>query len=483
VHAIEKPEGLTLYLFRTYAAGGCLLLYIIFIGTTMKGDLTTGKESRKILRFALPMLLGNVFQQLYNVVDTIIVGKYIGKEALAAVGASFPVIFVLVSLLIGVSTGITILISQYYGAGKFDNVKRSITTMFSFVMASAIVLGGLGVYFSEEIFMLIKLPAEVVPQASAYFSVFSAGMIFMFGFNVTSAVLRGLGDSRTPLVFLMISTLANILLDLLFVVSFDMGVRGAALATVVSQGGVFLMAVGYLNRTHEIISFRLRHWVFDTGILIQGLRIGLPSGFQHTFVALGMMALFRIVNDFGTDTVAAYSAAVRLDSFAGMPAMSLSAALSTFVGQNLGANKPHRVRKGLYATWIMAVIVSLIISLVVILFGRNLMSVFTSDRNVIDIGASYLVIVGAFYVVFSSMFINQAVLKGAGDTMTSMIITLFSLWILRIPLSYLLSREPVGLGAQGIWWGIPLAWIFGFLFSFIYYKTGRWKRKVVVGKR
>ncbi|MFO8087084.1 MAG: MATE family efflux transporter [Bacteroidales bacterium] len=444
------------------------------------GDLTTGRESRRIIFFALPMLLGNVFQQLYNVVDTIIVGKFIGKEALAAVGASFPVIFVLVSLLIGVSAGVTILISQYFGAKQFENVQRSITTMFSFAIVSALVLGAVGVYFSESIFQLLRLPEEVVPLAADYFSIFASGMVFMFGFNATSAVLRGIGDSKTPLYFLMISTLTNILFDLLFVVVFDMGVKGAALATVLSQAGAFITAIIYLNRTHAIISFRLKHWVFDSSILKKGLNIGIPSGLQHTFVALGMMALFRIVNDFGTDTVAAYTAAIRIDSFAGMPAMSLSAALSTFVGQNLGANKPHRVRKGLQATWGIALLLSAITSLVVILFGVQLMGVFTSDPQVQHIGHSYLMIVGAFYIVFSSMFITQAVLRGAGDTITSMIITLFSLWLLRIPLSYMLSRESTGLGSDGIWWGIPIAWLFGFLASYIYYRSGRWKRKVVV---
>lgn len=446
----------------------------------MENDLTTGKESRKIILFALPMLLGNVFQQMYNVVDTIIVGKYIGKEALAAVGASFPVIFVLVSLLIGVSAGVTILIAQYYGARQYDNVQRAITTMFSFALFSAVILGGIGIYFSDEIFRLIKLPEDVIPMASDYFTVFASGLIFLFGFNATSAVLRGTGDSKTPLYFLILSTLTNIIFDLVFVVGLDMGVRGAALATILSQAGAFFTAIIYLNKTHEIISFRIRTWVFDRDILKKGLKIGIPSGLQHTFVALGMMALFRIVNEFGTDTVAAYTAAVRVDSFAGMPAMSLSAALSTFVGQNLGANKPERVRKGLYATWKMSIAVSVVISIIVILLGPQLMRIFTNDQNVVQIGSSYLLIVGAFYVVFSSMFINQAVLRGAGDTITSMIITLFSLWILRIPFSYFLSRESVGLGSDGIWWGIPIAWFFGFIASHIYYRTGRWKRKVVV---
>ncbi|MCF8330945.1 MAG: MATE family efflux transporter [Bacteroidales bacterium] len=443
-------------------------------------DLTKGKESRRIIYFALPMLLGNVFQQLYNVVDTIIVGKYIGKEALAAVGASFPVIFVLVSLLIGVSAGVTILIAQYYGAKQFENVHRSITTMFSFALVSAIILGGIGIYFSDDIFKLIRLPKEVIPMASSYFTIFASGLVFLFGFNATSAILRGTGDSKTPLYFLIISTLANILFDFLFVVGMDMGVEGAALATVLSQAGAFFTAVIYLNRTHEIISFRIRNWVFDGEILKKGLKIGIPSGLQHTFVAFGMIALFRIVNDFGTNTVAAYTAAIRIDSFAGMPAMSLSAALSTFVGQNLGANRPERVKKGLYATWLISFGVSLVISLIVILFGQRLMGAFTSDQTVKEIGHSYLMIVGAFYIVFSSMFINQAVLRGAGDTITSMLITLFSLWLLRIPASYLLSRESVGLGYEGIWWGIPIAWFFGFLASYIYYRTGRWKRKVVV---
>ena len=440
-------------------------------------DLTTGHEGKKIFVFALPMLLGNVFQQLYNIVDTIIIGQYIGKEALAAAGASFPVIFVLISLVIGITIGTNIIIAQYYGAKDIKNVKKAIDTAFIFLFFASLVLTVLGLAFSEYIFKLIALPAHLIPLAMEYFNVFAAGLVFMFMFNATSAVLRGLGDSKTPLYFLIISSILNIIFDLVFVLVFNWGVSGVAFATVLAQAISFFMAIVYLNRTHKVIRFRLSGLTFDRDIFKKSIRIGIPSGLQHTFVALGMMALISIVNTFGTATIAAYSIAVRIDSFAALPAMNFSQALSTFVGQNIGAGKTDRIKKGLIYTLLMTSVISIIVTFAAYFFGRELMGVFTTDEEVINIGRTYLIIVSSFYLVFSAMFVTNGVLRGAGDTLASMFITLFSLWALRVPFSYLLSQS---YGAVGIWWGIPIAWIFGFVASLIYYRTGRWKRKAVV---
>ncbi len=440
-------------------------------------DLTTGHEGKKIFVFALPMLLGNVFQQLYNIVDTIIIGQYIGKEALAAAGASFPVIFVLISLVIGITIGTNIIIAQYYGAKDIKNVKKAIDTAFIFLFFASLVLTVLGLAFSEYIFKLIALPAHLIPLAMEYFNVFAAGLVFMFMFNATSAVLRGLGDSKTPLYFLIISSILNIIFDLVFVLVFNWGVSGVAFATVLAQAISFFMAILYLNRTHKVIRFRLLGLTFDRDIFKKSIRIGIPSGLQHTFVALGMMALISIVNTFGTATIAAYSIAVRIDSFAALPAMNFSQALSTFVGQNIGAGKTDRIKKGLIYTLLMTSVISIIVTFVAYFFGRELMGVFTTDEEVINIGRTYLIIVSSFYLVFSAMFVTNGVLRGAGDTLASMFITLFSLWALRVPFSYLLSQS---YGAVGIWWGIPIAWIFGFVASLIYYRTGRWKSKAVV---
>jgi len=440
-------------------------------------DLSQGPVAKQIFIFALPMLLGNVFQQMYNIVDTIIIGQYIGTEALAAAGASFPVIFVLVSLVIGITTGTTIIISQYYGAKNYEGVRRAIDTAFVFLFFASIGLTILGLVFIEDVWRLIGLPENLIPDATLYFSVYASGLVLMFGYNAVSAVLRGLGDSKTPLYFLIISTILNIGFDLLFVLVFKWGIGGVAFATVLAQGIAFGMSVIYLNRTHKLIRVAVKGLVFDWDIFKKSLRIGIPTGMQHTFVSLGMLALISIVNRFGTDTIAAYTIAWRIDSFAAMPAMNFGLALTTFVGQNLGANRPDRVRQGLRATLLMSTAVSLTVTFVAWVFGRYLMGIFTSNEVVIDIGYNYLVIVSSFYVIFSAMFVTQSVMRGAGDTLVPMFITLIALWLLRIPASHFLSLR---FGETGIWWGIPVAWMFGFIAAYIYYRTGRWKRKAVV---
>jgi putative MATE family efflux protein len=440
-------------------------------------DLSTGNPGRLILKFAMPMILGNLFQQLYNIVDTIIVGNFLGKEALAAVGASFPIIFTLIALIIGVASGGTIVIAQYFGAKDYKSVKRAIDTLYIFLFVTSVVMSVIGVYFTEDIFNLIQLPQELLPQAKSYLTIYLSGMVVFFGFNGTSAILRGLGDSKTPLYFLMISTLFNIGLDLLFIVVFGWGVAGAAIATVVSQAGAFVTAIIYLNRYHKIIQFNLSEFRFDKKIFRQTIRIGLPTGIQHTFVSLGMMALMAIVNTFGTDVIAAYSVAGRIDNLAVLPAMNFSAALATYVGQNLGANKPERVRAGLIATLFMSAGVTVFVMIVVILFKGPLIGMFTDDPEVIRIGSEYLVIVTSFYLIFTGMFIVGGVMRGAGDTLVPMFLTLFSLWIIRIPFAWLFSSR---IGETGIWWAIPAGWAAGFILSFLYYLTGRWKTKVVV---
>jgi putative MATE family efflux protein len=442
-------------------------------------DLTSGNETRLILRFATPMLLGNLFQQLYNVVDSVVVGKFLGTEALAAVGSSFPIVFSLISLIIGVASGGTIVIAQYFGAKNFEGVKASIGTLYIFLFWASLVVTIIGIAFSGSIFRLIQLPEAIIPQAKIYLNIYFLGMLGFFGFNATSAILRGLGDSKTPLYFLMLSTLFNIGFDLLFVIVFKWGIAGAAIATVISQGGAFITAVIYLNRTHEVINISWREFVFNKDIFRKTLRIGLPTGLQHTFVSLGMTVVQVIVNRFGTNVIAAYAAATRLDSLAILPAMNFGMALSTFVGQNIGAGKTDRIKTGLRSTLLMSSIVSLVVSSVMIFFGAYLMQFFvrSSETEVIRIGSEYLVIVGSFYIVFSVMFSINGVMRGAGDTLVPMFITFFSLWMIRIPLAYFLSGP---IGEKGIWWAIPIAWITGSVFAYLYYRTGRWKRKAVV---
>lgn len=440
-------------------------------------DLTSGNEGKLILAFTIPMLIGNVFQQLYNIVDSIIIGRYLGNEALAAVGASFPLIFTLISMIIGVATGTTIIIAQYYGAKNIEKVQQAIETMYLFIFAASVLLSIVGNLFSNDIFRLIDLPEEVIPQAVLYFNIYALGFMFFFGFQGTSAILRGLGDSKTPLYFLIVATLMNIGLDLLFVVVFGWGIEGVAFATIISQAGAFFSIIIYLNRFHKVIRFNMLRLRFNKEIFIKSLKIGLPTGFQQTFVAVGMLALYKVVNMFGTSVIAAYSVAMRIDSFASLPAMNFSGALSSFVGQNIGANKPERVRKGLLATLRMTTIISISVTILAWLFAEPIMQIFTTDQAVVEAGKEYLYIVSSFYILFSAMFVMNGLLRGAGDTLIPMFITLFALWVIRIPISWVLAER---FGPQGIWWGIPIAWAIGAVFSYLYYLTGKWKSKSVI---
>lgn len=440
-------------------------------------DLTQGNEGKLIIRFAVPMLLGNLFQQLYVFVDSIIVGQVLGKEALAAIGASFPLIYVLISMVIGIGSGASVVLSQYFGAKKIPEVKRTISTLFIFFIAASFVVTTLGLIFNNAIFTLLQLPEDVKPAALSYFNIYVAGQIFFFGFNGITSVLRGMGDSKTPLYFMIISTILNIVLDILMVMVLDMGIEGAAYATIIAQAGAFFIATFYLHKTHEIISFKIKELIFDYKLFKQSMRIGLPTGFQQSFVALGIMALLGIVNGFGTDVLAAYTASTRIDAIASMPAMNLGSALAAFVGQNIGAGKIERVRNGLISTLKIGAIISVSVSIIVLLFDDAMMHAFTSDQAVIDIGKRYLHIVCTTYILFSTMFAFHGLFRGAGDTLVPMFVSLFSLWLIRVPVAYFLSDR---IGSDGIWWAIPLAWFIGVLVSYIYYKTGRWKLKSVI---
>jgi putative MATE family efflux protein len=440
-------------------------------------DLTTGHEGKLIFQFAAPMLLGNLFQQLFSVIDAVVVGNFIGKEALAAVGASFPIIFMMVSLIIGLVMGTTVVISQYFGARDFVKVKRAIDTMYVYSTIAGLITTIAGILLAEPMLKLLGLPAEIMPPAVLYLRIYFGGIIIFFGFNGTSAALRGLGDSKTPLWFLIVATVANIVLVLLFVGVFKWGIAGAAYATLLANAIAFALAIYWLNKTHKLIRIAITGLHFDREIFRQSIRIGLPTGIQQTFVALGNLALMGIVNTFGTDVIAGYSVASRLDTLATIPAMSFSQALSTFVGQNIGANKIGRIKKGLRSTMKMSGSVTIATTLIIVFMGHIIMSLFTKDTEVIRIGDQYLTIVSIFYILFTLMFIYTGLMRGAGDTLIPMFFSLISLWLIRIPMAYLLSKH---LGVTGVWWAIPAGWLIGLALAFIYYKSGRWKKKAVV---
>jgi len=429
------------------------------------------------LLFTLPMLLGNVFQQLYVFINSIVVGNFLDKGALTAVGVSFPIFFAVISLVIGMASGTGIVVSQYFGAKQYANVQKGVDTMYIILISSSIVLGALGMIFVNEILSLVDLPKEVLPSARIYLSILFAGLIFDFGYNGTAAIFRSLGDSKTPLYFLIIATIANVILDLIFVIYFKWGIAGVAYATLLSKAGAFISSVYYINRKYDLFKVRFFGLKFDKSIFIKSFKIGIPSGLQQFFVAVGMMAVFRIVAGFGTTVTDAYSVATRIDFFGMMPAMNFSMALTAFVGQNMGAGRIDRVTQGLKSTMLMSGIISVLISLIIIASGHYLMSIFTKDLAIITIGTDYLMIVSSFYVVFSVMFSYAGVFRGAGDTLFPMLITLLSLWLIRVPVSELLSKH---YSETGIWIALPLTWTFGTLASLIYFYTGRWKKKVVV---
>ena len=440
-------------------------------------DLTVGKEGKLILLFALPMLLGNVFQQLYIFVDSIVVGNYLGEGALTAVGASFPVFFALISLGIGLATGTGVVISQFFGAKQYDNVQKGIDTMYIILFISSAVIGVIGIVFIDDILGLVKLPEGTFSSAKTYLTILLAGLIFDFGYNGTAAIFRSLGDSKTPLYFLMVATITNIVLDIVFIKYLNMGIEGIAYATLISKAGAFFTAVIYIRKKYDLFNIRILGLKFNKDIFSKSFKIGLPSGLQHMFVALGMMAIYRIVSKFGMTVTDAYSVAMRIDFFGMIPAMSFSMALTAFTGQNIGAGRIDRVKQGLKATILMSGTIAVLISLIVMSTAEFLMNAFTPDDEIIRIGTEYLMIVSSFYFIFSVMFSLMGTFRGAGDTLFPMFITLLTLWVIRVPLSEYLSGI---YGETGIWYALPITWAFGMTVSTVYFFTGRWKKKSVV---
>jgi putative MATE family efflux protein len=334
-----------------------------------------------------------------------------------------------------------------------------------------------GLLAGGAILRLLRTPPEVLPLARLYLNILFAGLILLFGYNTLAAILRGLGDSKTPLYFLIVATLANIVLDLLFVLVFRWGVAGVAWATVIAQGLSFLLGLWYLRRPElAVLRIRLRGMRFDPQIFRRSVQIGLPSAVQQVLVALGMLALSRIVNGFGTNVIAAYTAGTRLETFATMPAMNFAMALSAFVGQNVGAGRLDRVRRGYRTTLLMSAGVALAVSAAVVGFRFPLIRLFNSDAGVAALGARYLSIVGGAYVLFSILFITGGLLRGAGDTLTPMLVTLIALWVVRVPAAALLSRR---LGTDGVWLATPVGWAVGMILILSWYAGGLWKRKAL----
>ena len=445
-------------------------------------DFTIGKPWKLLLQFSIPLLITNVLQQLYNVIDFYIIGNHLGPEAMASVGITIPIIFALVSFVIGITMGSTVIVSQYFGAKDAGKVKRSIDTTIIFLIAAALIVMVIGLVFCAPLLRLVKTPDEVFRGAQIYMQVTLIGLVPLFGLNCLSAILRGFGDSKTILYTMLISSVVNVVFTLAFVLGMGWGIAGAAWTTVLSQALAAIGLVIWLNRNHPVIKITTKNISFDMEIFRSSIRIGLPNGVQQALVAVGMMTILGIVNRFSetnSDVLVAYTIVNRIDTLVLAPAMTFSIAIAAFVGQNIGAQKLHRIPAGLKATLVMSTAVTVVISVIFIIFATLAIKIFSIDitPDAIAIGQRYLRIICSFTVVFSTMFVINGVMRGAGDTLVPMFITLLSLWLIRIPIASLLSDI---IGPDGIWWSIPVAWGVGAVCAILYYRTGRWKNKGVV---
>lgn len=437
-------------------------------------DLTEGKVWKVIVRFALPLLVGNLLQQFYNITDSIIVGQFLGKEALAAVSASFFIYYFIISLVIGVGSGTTVVISQLFGAKQYQKVQLAFSSFFIFMLVGGIILSIAGIIFAEPVFRLTNTPEEVIPQAVAYFRIYIGGTFLFVTFNSIISILRGVGESVRPMLFILITTVLNIAFDLLFILVFKWGIEGAARATVVSQGIGMCIALAYVNNTHPLLSIKKQDMLFDWKLFKESLKIGLPTSVQQCAIALGLIALLGIVNSFGTNTLTAYGAAGKIDTIITQAILTLSGALAAFCGQNIGAGRLDRVKKGVQFTMYTNIALGLLTFAAVYLFGNEMMRIFTKDIDVVAIGKEYLLIIGGFFIVHGALNVYNGALRGAGDTLFPMITSLVCLWLIRIPLAYYLSSW---LGRNGIWWAIGISITIGLIVTFVYYKIGVWKRR------
>ena len=436
-------------------------------------NMTVGSPAGHIFYFALPLLLGSFLQQLYNMVDSWVVGNYAGDASLAAVGVGYPVIFMFTSLFMGLSGGGTVVIAQFYGAGNMGRVRDAVDTVYTAFMASAIPITLLALGLVKPVLLLMQVQADAWAESWLYLTVVSAGLVGAIGYNLNAGILGGLGNSRTTLLFLAISSVMNIVLDLVFVLGLGMGVLGVALGTIISQAFSWLFGLFYINRRYPDIAIRPFCRRFDKALFRQIMGIGLPAGIQMSLVAVGAMVVMSKINSFGKEFAAAYNVGSKLDSLAFLPVQSLSNAVTAFVGQNIGARRLDRVRQGIRITVAASVVWSAVM-LVLIPLGPTLVGLFSDTPAVIQSGSVYLKCIMPFYLLFSVMFCLNNAMRGAGDSLFAMLDVIFSLILVRVPAVYWFADH---YGPDYMYYGVGVGWCVGFTLSVVYYLSGRWKRK------
>ena len=441
------------------------------------GDLTQGKVWKTILTFVFPLLIGNLLLQMYNLADSVIVGHFLGKEALAAVSASFFLYYFIISIVIGVGSGISVVIAHYYGAKQYNNVQATFSSFLIFTLLIGLFLSVVGVLFSESLFRLTRTPEDVIYDAVRYFRIYVGGTFVFIMLNSLLSVSRGMGDSTHPMFLILITALLNVVLDILFIIVFHWDIEGVAVATVIAQTTGVVVSLIYLNKRHPILSLKRKDLRFERSLFMRGMKIGFPTGIQHCSLSIGLLVLLSVVNRFGTDALTAYGAAGKIDSLITQVMITLSSALAAFCGQNIGAGAMMRVHQSVRFSMLINALFWAIIFFTICFFGRTMMMFFTPDATVIAIGNDYLLIVGAVFILHGAMNIMNGAMRGAGDTFFAMITSIIAFWFIRLPLAYILSER---IGYRGIWWAISISITIGFLATCLYYLSGRWKRRQVI---
>lgn len=446
-----------------------------------KYNMITDSPGKSLFFFALPMILGNLFQQFYSTVDSIIVGKFVGEEALAAIGASYSLTTVFIMIAIGGGIGASVITSQYLGAALYKKMKASVYTALTSFLTVSIVLGVIGLFFSRAILVGLNTPENILSDAMLYLNIYFVGLPFLFMYNILSSIFNALGNSKTPLYLLIFSSLFNIVMDLLFVKGFHFGIAGAAVATVLAQGLSAVISFCLLMKTLKSYQEESeeRQQIFNVQMLGSMVKVAIPSMLQQSIVSIGMLLVQSVVNGYGSSVLAGYTAGMRIESICIVPMIASGNAVSTFTAQNLGAGKTERVKKGYMAAVRMVASFAIIICLILKLFHARIINSFLeagSGQTAFDTGNAYLSFIAFFFVFIGLKAITDGVLRGAGDVVVFTLANLINLSI-RVAIAFALS--PVW-GVQAVWIAVPMGWAANYLISFIRYLSGKWSRKKLI---
>jgi len=450
-------------------------------------DMTQGAPWKRILEFAVPMLIGNIVQQLYSTVDSIVVGKYVGDNALAAVGSAGPVLNLLMVLFMGIATGAGIMVSQYFGAKDRESLSRTIGNCITLTAISAVFIMIVGPLVSRPLLNLLGTPASIINWCESYLNIFFIGIAGCNFYNIFSGMLRGMGDSFSALLYLLVACILNIGLDVWFVAGLGMGVSGVALATVIAQLVSALLCLLKLLRMKSEFDLNLRILRPRKKYALQVVKLGLPSGLTQAIFSIAMIAVQSLTNSFGEMIIACNVIIMRVDGFAMMPVFSFGMAITTYVGQNIGAGQIERVEKGAKQGTLVALAVSAFMVILMLFFGRYLMMLFTNTTELIDYATKILRILAVGYLGMAITQCLSGTMRGAGDTISPMWISLLTTVAVRIPLAYgltYLTRSeayPIG-RPECIFISLLAVWILGAVVTAIVYKRGKWKTKGLTGK-